>query len=220
MNTIEEMTLTIAKLNHHDNSMENCIEFSCSTVTFNANSTWEGWDDLMFSTVGFKLILKRNFGKHFFSYYIPSLLIVVLSWVSFAIPPEVIPGRMGLLITLILVLVNLFGTFIEKRPPTGNAPTVLDIWIFVSIIFVCSALLAYAILMLHKRFRVGKCSESSVKTVAPAIGQVSSREEHENREYKENDYNPWDRNFLMTFPLAFLLFNFIYWTIVLTNRFS
>ena len=129
---------------------------------------------------------------------------------------------MGLLITLILVLVNLFGTFIEKRPPTGNAPTVLDIWIFVSIIFVCSALLAYAILMLHKRFRVGKCSGSSVKTVAiaPPIGQVSPRDEHENRENKENDYNQWDRNFLITFPSTFLLFNLIYWTIVLTNRFS
>ena len=37
-------------------------------------------------------------------------LFVVVSWISFVVPPDVIPGRMALLITLFLVLVNIFNT--------------------------------------------------------------------------------------------------------------
>ncbi len=41
-------------------------------------------------------------------YYLPSSLFVIVSWVSFLIPPEIVAGRMAMLITLLLVLINLF----------------------------------------------------------------------------------------------------------------
>jgi hypothetical protein len=41
--------------------------------------------------------------KYLYVYYLPSGLFVVVSWVSFLIPPEVVPGRMAMLITLFLV---------------------------------------------------------------------------------------------------------------------
>jgi hypothetical protein len=34
----------------------------------------------------------------------------VVSWVSFLIKPEVVPGRMALLVTLFLVLINIFNS--------------------------------------------------------------------------------------------------------------
>ena len=34
---------------------------------------------------------------------------MVVSWISFVVPPDVIPGRMALLITLFLVLTNIFN---------------------------------------------------------------------------------------------------------------
>jgi hypothetical protein len=37
-------------------------------------------------------------------------LFVIVSWISFLIPMDVIPGRMALLVTLFLVLVNIFNT--------------------------------------------------------------------------------------------------------------
>ena len=52
-------------------------------------------------------------------------LLVASSWISFVIPPDVIPGRMALLITLLLALVNLSGTVIDKRPSTKNT-TILE----------------------------------------------------------------------------------------------
>jgi hypothetical protein len=37
--------------------------------------------------------MKRNPGFLFFSTYIPSVLIVIMSWISFWIPPESTPAR-------------------------------------------------------------------------------------------------------------------------------
>ena len=37
-------------------------------------------------------------------------MFVVTSWVSFLIKPEVVPGRMALLVTLFLVLINIFNS--------------------------------------------------------------------------------------------------------------
>ena len=36
--------------------------------------------------------------------------------VSFLVPPEVVPGRMSLLVTLFLVLINIFNTITASSP--------------------------------------------------------------------------------------------------------
>merc|ERR1711994_645264 len=87
-----------------------------------------------YSFVGITLTLKRVFIKHLLSYYFPSSIMVAVSWTSFIIPPEVIPARMALLITVLLVLVNLLGTIIDKQPPS-TFPTSLVIWISICIVF-------------------------------------------------------------------------------------
>ena len=40
----------------------------------------------------------------------------MVSWISFVVPPDVIPGRMALLITLFLVLVNIFNNITTNTP--------------------------------------------------------------------------------------------------------
>ena len=48
-------------------------------------------------------------------------LFVVVSWISFMVPPDVIPGRLTLLITLFLVLVNIFNSVTTNTPKAeGN----------------------------------------------------------------------------------------------------
>ena len=42
--------------------------------------------------------------------YLPSAMFVVVSWVSFLVKPEVVPGRMAMLVTLFLVLINIFNS--------------------------------------------------------------------------------------------------------------
>jgi len=63
-----------------------------------------------YSLAGFEMILRRHFSHYVINYYLPSGLFVVVSWISFLVPADVIPGRMALLVTLFLVLVNIFNT--------------------------------------------------------------------------------------------------------------
>ena len=41
--------------------------------------------------------------------YIPCILFVTVSWISFIIDPKVVPGRMSLLVILFLVIINTFN---------------------------------------------------------------------------------------------------------------
>ena len=68
-----------------------------------------------YSSVGFKIKMDRYSSKYFINYYIPSMVFVFVSWVSFIIPPENVPGRMGLLVTMLLVLINQFSSVVNNQ---------------------------------------------------------------------------------------------------------
>ena len=53
---------------------------------------------------------------HLVQTYIPTIIIVVVSWLSFLVPPAAYPGRMGMLVILILVLINILLRAIEMSP--------------------------------------------------------------------------------------------------------
>ena len=46
-----------------------------------------------FSTVVVSFLLERELGSYFLDYYIPSILLVFMSWVSFWLHPTAVPGR-------------------------------------------------------------------------------------------------------------------------------
>ena len=56
---------------------------------------------------------------------------MVVSWISFVVPPDVIPGRMALLITLFLVLVNIFNS-VTTNTPKAEGETALRVAILAS----------------------------------------------------------------------------------------
>ena len=69
-----------------------------------------------FSVAGFQLRLKRKVMHYIITCYFPSGMFVVVSWISFLVPPDIIPGRMALLVTVFLVLINIFNTVTSKIP--------------------------------------------------------------------------------------------------------
>ena len=77
--------------------------------------------------VGVEMKLKRNMMKYLYIYYLPSGLFVVVSWVGFLIPPEVVPGRMAMLITLFLVLINIFN-IVTSNSPNVEGMTAIAAW--------------------------------------------------------------------------------------------
>ena len=87
-----------------------------------------------------------NACRYLYIYYLPSGLFVVVSWVSFLIPPEVVPGRMALLVTLFLVLTNIFNT-ITNVSPNVEGMTAIASWMIACMFFVFLALLEYATIL-------------------------------------------------------------------------
>ena len=60
-----------------------------------------------YSIVGFEIVFQRLTENIIWTYFFPSILVVSTASISFIIPPNAIPGRMGLLVTLVLVQVDL-----------------------------------------------------------------------------------------------------------------
>ena len=58
--------------------------------------------------LGFKIEMDRKIKSYLLRYYLTSSAIVLASLVSFIIPIDVIPGRIGLIVTLFLTLTNIF----------------------------------------------------------------------------------------------------------------
>merc|ERR1712020_734485 len=58
--------------------------------------------------VVFYIHMSRAFQPFFMHYYAPSIAIVLVTQASFIIPPDCIPGRVALLVTQFLTLVNIF----------------------------------------------------------------------------------------------------------------
>lgn len=100
-----------------------------------------------YAACGFQLQLVRKTMQFLVQVYLPSGMFVVVSWVSFLIKPEVVPGRMALLVTLFLVLINIFNS-VRERAPISTRLNAVDLYLVVCIFLVLSALLEYALILL------------------------------------------------------------------------
>merc|ERR1712018_862045 len=100
-----------------------------------------------YSACGFQVRLQRKQMQSMFQVYLPSCMFVVVSWVSFLIKPEVVPGRMALLVTLFLVLINIFNS-VRERAPISSRLNAVDFYLVICIFLVFTALLEYAVILL------------------------------------------------------------------------
>ena len=106
-----------------------------------------------YAACGFTVELNRMRMQTVIQVYLPSTMFVMVSWVSFLIKPEVIPGRMALLITLFLVLTNIFNG-VKASAPVSKRLNALDLYLVVCIFLVFAALVEYAvILFMQKKLR-------------------------------------------------------------------
>ena len=60
--------------------------------------------------LGVGVKLQRHLGYHLTQTYIPSVIFVIVAWISFHVPSDVVPGRMVLCVTTILTLTSMFNS--------------------------------------------------------------------------------------------------------------
>ncbi|XP_072368701.1 glycine receptor subunit alpha-1 isoform X2 [Scyliorhinus torazame] len=100
----------------------------------------ESWK---FTCIEARFHLERQMGYYLIQMYIPSLLIVILSWVSFWINMDAAPARVGLGITTVLTMTTQSSGSRASLPKVSYVKAI-DIWMAVCLLFVFSALLEYA----------------------------------------------------------------------------
>ena len=87
---------------------------------------------------------RRRLGYFMFHTYIPTCLIVMMSWISFWIKPEAVPARVTLGVTSLLTLSTQHANSQKALPPVSYIKAI-DVWSNMCVSFVFLALLEYAL---------------------------------------------------------------------------
>ncbi|XP_002731805.1 glycine receptor subunit alpha-2-like [Saccoglossus kowalevskii] len=87
--------------------------------------------------------LERQMGFYILTTYIPSALLVILSWVSFWLHMNATAARVALGITTILTMATQI-TGARQSLPAVSYPTAIDVWMASCMFFVFAALLEFA----------------------------------------------------------------------------
>uniref|UniRef100_A0A3B5BIM3 Glycine receptor alpha 3 n=1 Tax=Stegastes partitus TaxID=144197 RepID=A0A3B5BIM3_9TELE len=182
--------------------------------------------------------LERQMGYYLIQMYIPSLLIVILSWVSFWINMDAAPARVALGITTVLTMTTQSSGSRTSLPKVSYVKAI-DIWMAVCLLFVFSALLEYAAvnfvsrqhkeLLRFRRQHKSKNSKSSANNAvaapnaagtpanatqnAPGAAGGGGRSTEEMRKLFIDRAKKIDTVSRAGFPLAFLFFNIFYWVL-------
>ena len=68
---------------------------------------------------------RKNLGLLVGGYYFPTLIFSVISLMSFSIDLQIVPGRLGLLITLYLILNNVYNSV---KGPENRGFSYIEVW--------------------------------------------------------------------------------------------
>ena len=119
--------------------------------------------------------------------------------INFIIPADMVPGRMGLLMTIFLGSITIYNSVTEKSPRAGGSTNALVEWILTCQIFIALAICEYSTILAFRKY--GNISLRS--------GQVVNHEIDQNRGKKILPL--MDMAMLVIFPVAFFTFTGIYW---------
>ncbi|XP_071513559.1 glycine receptor subunit alpha-4-like isoform X2 [Panulirus ornatus] len=103
------------------------------------------------------LQFSREIGHHLVQTFVPSFLVVALSWFSFWLGLEAIPGRVTLLVTSLLTITTLFTGIKEGLPPVAYVKAI-DVWMAGCMVFIFAALGEFVVIrvlnVMHARYQV------------------------------------------------------------------
>ncbi|XP_018602192.1 gamma-aminobutyric acid receptor subunit delta isoform X2 [Scleropages formosus] len=96
-----------------------------------------------FPRLSLRFQLRRNRGVYIIQSYMPSILLVAMSWVSFWISQSAVPARVSLGITTVLTMTTLMVSA-RSSLPRASAIKALDVYFWICYVFVFAALVEYA----------------------------------------------------------------------------
>uniref|UniRef100_A0A915IBG1 Neurotransmitter-gated ion-channel transmembrane domain-containing protein n=1 Tax=Romanomermis culicivorax TaxID=13658 RepID=A0A915IBG1_ROMCU len=103
-----------------------------------------------YSCLRTSLILRREYSFYLIQLYIPSLMLVIVSWVNFWIDKDAVPARVSLGVTTLLTMTTQASGVNAKLPPVSYTKAI-DVWIGVCLAFIFGALLEFALVNYYGR---------------------------------------------------------------------
>ncbi|EHH14239.1 hypothetical protein EGK_00127 [Macaca mulatta] len=110
--------------------------------------------------------LRRNRGVYIIQSYMPSVLLVAMSWVSFWISQAAVPARVSLGITTVLTMTTLMVSA-RSSLPRASAIKALDVYFWICYVFVFAALVEYAFAHFNADYRKKQKAKAKVKVSRP-----------------------------------------------------
>lgn len=100
-----------------------------------------------------EFVLHRDIGFFIIQVYVPSMLIVILSWVSFWINIDASPARVSLGLLTVLTTTTMSGGARESLPRVSYIKAI-DVWMIMCLVFVFASLIEYAVVNVVARRQV------------------------------------------------------------------
>ncbi|XP_067651050.1 glycine receptor subunit alpha-2-like isoform X2 [Haliotis asinina] len=178
-----------------------------------------------FSCITAEFHLTRLFGYYIAQVYLPSVLIVMLSWVSFWIDIDAIPARVSLGLLTVLTMTTQ-STGARNSLPRVSYVKAIDVWMAMCLGFVFAALLEFAYVNVQNR--VERRRRMSVMEGNESNGNVKEDPKFKNKEIsfssnrrivylqdrlKRQRARMADKISRAMFPIMFLIFNVVYWLV-------
>ena len=111
----------------------------------------EWWNDVgAFPCQEIRFLLKRDIGFFLIQVYMPTMLVVILSWVSFWINVEASPARVSLGLLTVLTMTTQ-STGVNQSMPRVSYVKAIDVWMSCCLMFVFCGLVEYAIVNVLSR---------------------------------------------------------------------
>ncbi|XP_041357505.1 glycine receptor subunit alpha-2-like [Gigantopelta aegis] len=151
--------------------------------------------------------LMRDIRYYIIQVYVPSVLIVTLSWVSFWLDLDAIPARVSLGVLTVLTL-NTHGSNVQSSLPKVSYIKAIDVWTVTCLLFVFAALLefAYVNVLARRGQKVGK----QMLKFNCLCAKVKQSTDNTELDYI-NRARRVDKISRLAFPGVFLAFNIAYW---------
>ena len=158
---------------------------------------------------GVTISLTRKFASFFYLYYIPCIVVVTISFISFTVPLEAAAGRVGLLVTPFLSLITIY---IHERSscPERSSLNSLSKYLLGSMFFILFVIIQMSMILLYKR-------KARWNHSLPIINGCQKSEEIYKLRHAEEIHLMCKIDFvcLILAIVSYAVFNFIYFGIYL-----
>ena len=104
---------------------------------------------------------RKNVGRYklITGFYLPTGLFATLCLISYLIKPEVVPGRMGMLVVIFLIFTNIYGSL---EGPSSRGFSYIEVWYVGMFTPIVIAIAEYAIILAFVRYKTEADYETTI----------------------------------------------------------